>query len=75
MLFTSLYFWRLYYDEYTQLKSAFYLFISVHLLTIYNKYNQMHTITLIINNKNIKNQHVSILKDHLQENITSTKYV
>lgn len=35
----------------------------------------MHTITLVINNKDIKNQHVSILKDHLQGESTSTKYV
>ena len=75
MLFTSLYLWRLYYDEHTQLKSAFYVLISVHLLTVYNKYNQMQTITLIINNKNIKNQHISILKYHFQGESKSTKYV
>jgi len=75
MLFTSRYLWRLYDDEYYLLKSAFYAFTSVHLLTMYNEYNHMHTITLIIENKNIKTQHVSILKDHLQGESTSTKYV
>jgi len=35
----------------------------------------MHTITLIINNKNIKNQHISIQKDHIQGENTATKYV
>jgi hypothetical protein len=70
-----MYLWRLYYDEYAQLKSAFYVFISANLLTVYNKYNQMHIITLIINNRNNKNQNVSILKDHLQGESISTKYV
>jgi hypothetical protein len=55
MPFTSLYLWCLFYEELAHLKSAFYVFISVNLLAIYNKYKAMQTITFIINNKNIKN--------------------